>query len=337
MAEISGIEWTDSTFNAWLGCLKVSPGCANCYAELLVDGRFKRDAFGPGAKRKKTGPRTWYQPAKWDNLGFFECQACGWRGAPDPGVDAPYVCDRCDQAGQMRLTRRRVFCSSLADVFEDNPAQPELDAWRADLWKVIASTPDLDWLILTKRPENIERMLPEAEGEFPIPFIPPNVYLGTSAENQEQFDRRWPVLESLARSWNAPGIWLSAEPLIGPLDLTGWLRSEEFDGKWLRPIQWVIAGGESGANARPCFPHWIRDLRDQCQADFVPFFFKQWGRWKPVDSFHKGRRDRMSFFADEDGGFTPFVPVGRKKAGAELDGQKQHEFPDFLKAESWRV
>ncbi len=342
MAELSGIEWTDSTFNPWLGCLKVSPGCANCYAETLMN-RYKRDVFGPGPKRQKTGSGTWNQPRKWERDGFSACHSCGQRQPwPRPDADGRRACESCHELGSLYPVRRRVFCASLADVFEDNERQPELSEWRKALWFLIEETPDLDWLILTKRPENIESMLPIVwDEDGGNPFIPENVYLGTSAENQEEFDRRWEILEHVGRSYQAPGLWLSAEPLIGPINLSGWYGAGSdgnIKGPWSLAPQWVIAGGESGAAARPCFPQWVRDLHDQCEEAGAAFFFKQWGRWLPrvMGEIYENRR-RIKLWPDENGKQSGFIPVGRKRAGAELDGQRYLEFPEFLKGKPLQV
>lgn len=226
MAENSKIEWTDHTFNPWMGCTKVSPGCANCYAEAHMDTRLKRVEWGPRGTRVKTSPANWKQPLKWNR--------------------------EAEKAG----TRLKVFCASLADVFED---RPELDPWRKELWGLIDDTPHLNWLILTKRPQNIAGLLP---GCFN------NVWLGTSVENQEQAEKRIPVL--LNHRGRVPVLFLSCEPLLGPLNLLPFLVTHI-------SVDWVIVGGESGKGARPINAGWVRAIRDQCQSQDVDFFFKQWG------------------------------------------------------------
>jgi protein gp37 len=151
-----------------------------------------------------------------------------------------------------------VFCASLADVFEEHTNEP-LEQWREDLHKnLILETPNLNWQILTKRPENIAKFYNGRE----IPF---NVWLGTSVESQEWAEKRIPHL--LAN--DAPVRFLSCEPLLGPLDLRPWLGGKNH-------IEWVIAGGESGDGWRAMNPDWVRSIRDQCQEFGVPFFFKQW-------------------------------------------------------------
>lgn len=226
MGENSKIEWCDHTFNPWEGCTKVSEGCKNCYAEALTK-RFGRTQWGPTALRRRTSDSNWRKPLAWNR--------------------------KAEQEG----CRYRVFCASLADVFEWNP---QVEEWRFDLFIMIDQTPYLDWLLLTKRPEHIMYVL---RSEFNSASFPSNVWLGTSVENQAAADKRVPEL------LNAPATvrFLSCEPLLGPVDLS----------QWLHRISWVIVGGESGTQARPMDPDWARSLRDQCQAAGVPFLFKQWG------------------------------------------------------------
>jgi len=180
--------------------------------------------------------------------------------------------------------RYRVFCASLADVFEDAPG---LDAIRADLWGLILETSCLDWLLLTKRPENVMKMLPWPWYGAAAGGCPDNVWIGATAENQEQADARIPILLNIPAALR----FVSVEPQIGPGVLgcdspeLGWVRylnSPVVNGETMPGIDWVIAGGESGPDARPMHPNWARALRDQCVAAGVPFFFKQWGAWWPL-------------------------------------------------------
>jgi protein gp37 len=233
MAENSTIEWTDNTFNPWEGCARVSPACENCYAET----RDKRRLFGPELHWGVRAPRLFHGDAYWK-------QPLAWNR-------------RAAEAGE----RRRVFCSSLADVFED---RRDLDPHRARLWRVIEATPNLDWLLLTKRPQNIGRLAaPWSAGSWPS-----NVWLGATVENQKYADERIPEL----LRHGAAVRFLSCEPLLGPLDLT----------RWLGRLAWVIAGGESGPGARPSAIDWIRAVRDQVVGAGVAFHFKQWGNWTPT-------------------------------------------------------
>jgi protein gp37 len=227
--ENSNISWTDNTFNPWLGCSKVSPGCANCYAEQLMDVRFGHVRWGPGNDRKRTSADTWRQPIRWNK-----------------------------QAAQ-RGTRIKVFCASLADVFDTEVP----DAWRDDLFALIRQTPCLDWQFLTKRPEHAVRYSARIAW-------PSNAWLGTSVEDQARADRA-----RVITAVPAPVRFLSCEPLLGLVkpDLTG--------------IDWVIVGGESGPGHRPMNREWVTALRDQCRAAGVPYFFKQWGGRSPTAGGHE--------------------------------------------------
>src|SRR5262245_52074261 len=165
MGKDSGIEWTHHTFNPWWGCMKVSPGCEHCYAETFSI-RVGKKVWGPKADRRFFGDAHWAEPLKWNAVAA--------------------------RAGE----RHRVFCASMADVFED---RRELDGHRARLWRLIAATPHLDWLLLTKRPENLARMLPwYSHWENRVAFEPdepwPNVWLGTTVEDQQRADERIPHL-----------------------------------------------------------------------------------------------------------------------------------------------
>lgn len=277
MGEHTTIEWAHHTFNPWIGCERVSAECRNCYAETW-DARGLNGPethWGKDAPRRRTSDANWRLPLRWD------------RKAAVDGV------------------RRRVFCASLADVFED---RDDLDPWRTDLWDLIETTPNLDWLLLTKRPENVEMLAGDFAqciscGLNPVdPFNwwcicggtvrpPLNVRLGTSVGHQSSIDR----VAALIDAADGAPTFLSCEPLLGPLDFgTGGL-----DG-----IDWVIAGGESGPNARPMHPDWVRSIRDVCLDSGVPFLFKQWGE----------------FDASGD-------RVGKKAAGRILDGRTWDQVP----------
>ena len=235
MGKNSSIEWTHHTFNPWWGCVKVSPACQNCYAEAFAN-RLGKAVWGANAPRRFFRENHWLEPLKWNA--------------------------RAKTDGE----RKRVFCASMADVFE---ARPDLDVERAKLWKLIEATPWLDWLLLTKRPENVVPMVP-----WPEPW-PRNVWIGTTVDNDEWADERLPHLARVP----AVRRFLSCEPLLGPLDLRRWLRPED-PARY--PIDWVIVGGESGPKSRPMLPMWAEDLRDACVSARVPFFFKQWGCWTPA-------------------------------------------------------
>lgn len=325
MAENSKIEWTDHTFNPWTGCTKVSPGCDHCYAESWSKrAGDKVGKWGPGAPRVRTNKANWRKPVQWEKNAakFFE------------------------QHGR----RQRVFCSSLADVFDNEVPS----SWRYDLFNLILSTPSLDWLLLTKRIGNAARMidevLPESmkslPPEHPLAWPWPNVWLGATITSQAEADRDIQKLLAVP----ARVRFLSMEPLLGPVDLTSirqLLEGESYtEGNVLvrkstlergadRPsVDWVIVGGESGPGARPMHPGWARSLRDQCQAAGVPFLFKQWGEWIPAG---------QSAAARVANGFAPIKEfqhldgwrmqrIGKKAAGRLLDGVEHNGFPEVRNA-----
>lgn len=227
MGENSAIEWTDHTFNPWWGCTKVSPACNNCYAEAFAK-RTGNDVWGKGAARRFFGDKHWTEPVRWDAA--------------------------AEKAGRSA----RVFCASMADVFEDHP---ELPPHRARLWALIERTPSLRWLLLTKRPENMRSMVPA----FWNNGWPTNVWAGTTVEDQRRADERLPFL------LDVPAVvrFVSCEPLLGPVNLGNDLHQYG--------VNWVIAGGESGPKHRNADPEWFRSLRRQCLQTGVPFLFKQCG------------------------------------------------------------
>lgn len=253
MARDSKIEWTHHTFNPWWGCQKVSPACKHCYAEAWSK-RVGHAVWGVKAPRRFFGARHWSQPERWNQQ------------AADEGV------------------RRRVFCASMADVFE---VRAELDPWRSRLWGLIENTPHLDWLLLTKRPEEVAGLIPWSKW-------PHNVWLGTTVEDPKWARLRLPHLLKV----NPVVRFLSCEPLLAQVDLRPWLPQ----------LDWVIVGGESGRKARPMSPAWAIDMRDQCTVAGVPFFFKQWGEW----SIDKG---------------TDMVRLGKKASGRWLDGRTWDQVP----------
>lgn len=266
MAEGSKIEWTDHTFNPWTGCTKITPGCDHCYAE----GWAKRSGL-----------------VKWGNHDRKRTTVDYWKG--------PVIWNRnADRFEALKGHRQRVFCASLADVF-DNQAEPE---WRADLFALIRQTPRLDWLLLTKRPFNIAKMLPAdwADGY-------PNVWLGMTAEDQERYDARWPQLAAV------PAVvrFISYEPAIGPLSIA----SAE-----VKP-DWLIAGGESGHGARPMRAEWAREIVAECRQLGIAPFFKQWGTNANNPLLYG--RDISTEEAKE------IDPYG--KGGGLLDGELVREFP----------
>jgi protein gp37 len=239
MAETTGIAWTDSTFNPWIGCTKVSPGCDNCYASVSAPARSMRIVWGAGQPRHRTSTQNWKAPEFWNS--------------------------RHQEFAATHGRRRRVFCASLADVFDNEvPNQ-----WRADLFKLIDATPHLDWLLLTKRVGNVLPMLLEIGRER----LPVNVWQGISAVNQDEARRDLPKLGRL----EATVRWVSYEPALGELDLFETVMTKEGPRQLIEGLDWVIAGGESGTKARPIRREWVDLVREQCDRCGVAFFFKQWG------------------------------------------------------------
>jgi protein gp37 len=269
MAKNSSIEWTDHTFNPWWGCVKISPGCAHCYAEKWAR-RVGSSVWGESAERRVFSDAHWRQPILWNG------------------------------EAQNENKRRRVFCASMADVFED---RRELDKQRTRLWNVIESTPHLDWQLLTKRPENVRALNPWGH------HWPTNVWLGTTVENQTFARKRVPVLLSIPAHIR----FLSCEPLLGEVNLSRWLDDRD------HRLHWVIVGGESGSNARAMQPEWARQLRDQCVENNVPFHFKQWGHWAPVRT-----QKRINTISKEGG---TLAAVGKKRGGRRLDGKTWNGLP----------
>lgn len=304
----SAIEWTDHTFNPWIGCTKVSPGCDHCYAEATMDKRLHKVQWGTGQPRQRTSEAYWSQPLKWNKERYMQCAACGWRGAAAAQIIG------CGQCGSLDIddTRARVFCASLADL-ADNEVPT---VWRQHLMSRVADTPNLDWLVLTKRIGNARQMLSDAsmhDGRLLTAndeYRPPsNLWIGATIVNRDELVRDAAKLKTTPA---AKHFW-SVEPMLGDL---GHIPGELFP-------DWVIVGGESGPDARPMNPDWARSLRDQCQAAGVPFFFKQWGEWAP---YGRGRLD-SSLLVDRSALDTPYIKVGKKLAGRLLDGRTWDEVP----------
>jgi len=319
MGTKTGIEWTDHTFNPWIGCTKVSAGCANCYAKTRDDRHMLGPVshWGPSAPRHVTSAANWREPIRWA------------------------------KAARAAGRRDKVFCASQADIFElEAPV-----AARQALWRLIGDTCDaLDWQLLTKRPENILPVMCDDNLNLGF-FEPTHCWLGTSVENQEAAESRIPALLEV----DAAIRFLSCEPLLGPVSLgnlkyrpgaNGWLSAFN-ETAWpdLGKIDWVICGGESGPGARPMQEDWALSLRDQCQDAGVPFFFKQWGEWAPgacagsmpscterTATWWDGRwlydsltpRQSEELHRDDE---PDVYRLGKKAAGAMLDGREWKEFP----------
>lgn len=278
MGANSKIAWTHHTFNPWWGCVRVSPGCEHCYAETFSK-RVGLKVWGAQAPRRFFGDKHWAEPIAWNR--------------------------KAEQAG----ARRRVFCASMADVFEvakDPEVHRQLVDARGRLFQLIEKTPHLDWLLLTKRPENIAALVPWGGELGPWPT---NVWLGTTTEDQQRYDERWPIIAKIPASVR----FLSHEPGLGPLRIHGDVVPN-----------WVITGGESGPKARPYNLQWALSVVTQCRALGITPFVKQLGAYV----FNEGR----GLLDDEDPDAVDIVRVRLKAAkGDDLDewpiNLRVQEFP----------
>jgi len=273
MASQTEIQWADSTWNCWRGCKPVSEGCAHCYARTLVN-RFGGDF----SKRVRSAPDTFNAPLKWNKKPWV-CDKCGTT-RPD-NVNCMLTGEGANVCRNNTFHRRRVFSLSLGDWLD-----PEVPVeWLADMLDVIRRCPDLDFLLLTKRPElwavRMEAIWHHATHDAPsgVAFdwlkgnlTPANIWLGTTVENQEAADRRIPELLRIP----AKVRFLSVEPLLEPIALQCALPASLSDADD-QFVDWVIVGGESGPKARPCNVEWIRSIVKQCADASVPCFVKQMG------------------------------------------------------------
>lgn len=313
MAETTGIGWTRSTFNPWIGCTKVSPGCDHCYASVSTPARTLGVTWGAGQPRRRTSEANWRQPLKWN------------AEAARTGEFWP------------------VFCASLADVF-DNEVDP---TWRRDLFELIGETPHLTWLLLTKRIGNATKLLPRRWGEQRI--FPENVWLGATIVNQEEADRDIPKLLAVP----AAKRFLSMEPLLGMVDVfseqTGELLHQSGDEFANDHIDWIIVGGESnqrGMKARPFDVEWARSTIRQCKAAGVAVWVKQFGSFvidrndADFDGSHAGAwPDHIEREGRID--FAPFNYVERAQGAAcrvrlrDRAGADPAEWPEDLRVQEF--
>lgn len=339
MGDRSSIEWTDASWNPVTGCTKVSPGCDHCYAENMAH-RF-----------------------------------AGTKAYPN-GFDVTLHAQRLDQP--LRWTKpRRVFVNSMSDLFHDKIP----DSYIAQVFAVMALAPQHTFQVLTKRAGRMRSLLSRNEfctlvceaghlfarlqslddgifdrGPWPLP----NVWLGVSTEDQKWADIRIPQLLKTPAAVR----FISAEPLLGGIDLSGYighLPEDEDGAPYPRGLDWVIVGGESGRGARPMHPRWVHSIRHQCQTNSVPFFFKQWGEWSPLApidgdgkfdfsnshsiandgtlyapgdlTYPDGPRYGEAMRADHGRAhLTSMYRVGKKTAGNELDDVTYTEFPNTLRS-----
>lgn len=277
MSENSAIEWTDATWSPWEGCTKVGPGCDHCYAEGMNRWLRRGENWGPGAPRREYSAAHWDKPLKWN--------------------------EKAAKAG----VRYRVF-PSVCDPFDNEVP----DEWRVRFFRLIAGTPHLDWLLLTKRIGNAKSMLPADWGDGYH-----NVWFGNTVVNQMEADRDLQKLRDVPAAMR----FISYEPALGPIEP----RDE-----WAEFLHWVIGGGESGPGARPAHPDWFRAWRDWCARHRVAWLFKQWGEWSPgyaehgndlgYDLLHSAQQHEWPQ------GYASFR-VGKKAAGRLLDGRTHDGFP----------
>lgn len=344
MGDNSKIEWTEATWNPFVGCTAVSPGCDNCYAAGLASGRLVHTPAYEGLAEGgvfngtiRLLPDRLYQPLRWRRP-------------------------------------RRIFVNSMSDLFHDQVP----DHYIADVFAVMALARQHTFQVLTKRHGRMRSLLSSPDFRTAVGNYGPkyaqhrnagyvyavgtqcsnwplrNVWLGVSVENQQWADIRIPALLGTPTAVR----WVSAEPLLGQIDLSAWLVDHgEPDRKWGIPLDWVVVGGESGSGARPMHPDWAIRLRDQCTAADVPFLFKQWGEWSPMWPLDRGRvnvrktdrtmADDGTLYAPGDlrypdgprygealraghdrGHLTAMYRVGKRAAGRELDGRVWDEYPE---------
>lgn len=333
MAESTSISWCDHTWSPWYGCTQVSMGaqgaCEGCYARFLSETRQKRVIFGgPGrgeGTRDVRADSAWREPPRWN-----------------------------------RKTPGAFVFPSMCDPFDNHPALVEP---RRRFFDLIRATPNLTWLLLTKRPGNILKLFKDTSRDAqgltdpqvtydPAAFWPRNAAIGCTVVNQDEADRDIPKLLEAKAALKPAFAFLSMEPLLGPVRLdkiTGRVGASVlcfdalvgFDGEGLSPVDWVITGGETnqgGHKARPSDPNWFRSLRDQCAAAQVPFHFKQWGEYLPADqTLHATTETRTAMGSMGDalrqGRAHAFDDqwtwrVGSKAAGRLLDGVTHDARPE---------
>lgn len=313
MGETTNISWCEHTFNPWIGCTKVTPACDGCYAEAMMDLRYGRVKWG--GERVRTARANWRKPVKWNK----DAVAAG--------------------------TRPRVFCASLADVF-DNQVPPE---WREDLFELIAKTPNLTWMLLTKRPQNIIKMV-HSSGAIAgngTRYLPGNAALGTTIEDQVRADLNIPHLLRAKEQCGPALAFVSCEPLLGPINLTSINHRGVVGGhsalhdRGLGKIDLVITGGETDQGphkARVSHPDWFRSLRGQCATSGTAFHFKQWGEWRPhageyprdgarAGVIYPDGRFKSHCLGDPCGEGADMFRAGSKAAGRLLDGVEHNGMP----------
>lgn len=314
MAQNSAIEWTDTTWNPLAGCTWQSPGCDNCYAAVMAR-RLEAMAMADKAAGRDPGRKVKY-------IGTTNKNKAGrimFNGTVnlDPSaLDEPFGWAK----------PRRVFVNSMSDLFHKDVPFDFVDK----VFNVMIDTPRHTYQVLTKRPERMAEYMRGRALRMHWKNAPPNIWCGTSVENQEQADKRIPhLLEVPARVR-----FLSCEPLLGELDLRHyfwdvWSEGGPFDAVVRTgAIHWVIAGGESGHGARPMHPDWARSLRDQCSAAGVAYHFKQWGCWLHRDVVQVQMPGWYDVHYGELKNTTEYVRFDKHAAGRLLDGREWNQFPE---------
>lgn len=313
----TSIEWTDKSWNPIRGCSVVSEGCRNCYA-MQVAARFSGDD-------PKTG-----KPLAYKGLAYRNESGAHWTG------EVRLIEEHLDDPLRWRKPAR-IFVNSMSDLFHESIP----DEWIHKIFQVMYDAKQHVFQVLTKRPERMLRVISNSVYLTNAPLE--NVWLGVSIEDQETADKRLPLLLHTPAAVR----WVSAEPLLGPINLERWLCSCpvkcEMDSGSIPCssdgyLDWLVVGGESGPRARPMNPAWASSLRDQCVAAGVPFFFKQWGAWGETATLGFGDSPRAETHVFETGesiktfgGSVPFGiemrRVGKKEAGRMLDGRTWDQLP----------
>lgn len=350
MGDQSAIEWTDATWNPLIGCRRVSEGCRHCYAE----GMAARIANAAQARLRDGGRLTPTQEAyrrvvRWEQGGKDAADAND-KALPQWNGRVVLIPDALDQPLRWKKPRR-IFVNSMSDLFHESVP----DAWIDRVFAVMALSPHHTFQVLTKRPERMQKCLTDTSlarcdgrGEavhsfdptFPLESISwplPNVWLGVSVEDQATANARIPHLLQTPAAVR----WISAEPLLGKVDLTSiqfvgrsglneeWnaLYDYELDGDGPGPtLDWVVVGGESGPGARPMHPNWVRSIRDQCVGAGVAFNFKQWGVWAP-NCLCEGKPCCRTTPRPQPGPPGVMFACGKHRAGRLLDERWWDEYP----------
>jgi protein gp37 len=319
-----GISWTEETWNPIVGCRRVSPGCQHCYAEVLAARVANAAQAGLRAGKRLTSVQSAYRQVVMWERGKMDAADSHDVALPKWNGRLVLIRDRVNEP--LTWTRPRlVFVNSMSDLFYPSLLDEQIDR----IVSVMSRARHHTFQVLTKRPERMasylndpdtQRRIAERNGGQGLEWPLPNVWWGTSAENQEAFDQRIDHLVACRK--NAAVLWLSLEPLIGPVTLTAVPDA-------IRAfIDWVVVGGESGAGARVMGLAWVRQLRDECAAAGIPFHFKQWGAWYPYGD--KEGQETITGASRIDLASLPVVHyhlVGKKAAGRLLDGVLHDAMP----------